>query len=199
MRDRCQGLSEQPRKAKYRMGKRAEAVDENRQRIVEAAVRLHGTVGPAQTTIAGIAREAGVTRVTVYRHFPDEQAIYAACSAHWLAQQLLPDPEAWALEEDPVERLRFGLADLYRFYREGEPMLTRVYRDKAHIAPERSEALDARDAYFRDVLGAGLDRRLVAHAVKFWTWRSLCVEEGLTNAEAVDAMVHLATMPTRAD
>jgi AcrR family transcriptional regulator len=183
------------------MVKRAEAVDENRQRIVEAAVRLHGTVGPANTTIAGIAREAGVTRVTVYRHFPDEQAIYAACSAHWLSGQVLPDPAAWAAIEDPVERLRFGLADVYRFYRDGEAMLTRVYRDRAHMSAERREALDQRDVHFRDVLlqgftdDEGRHRRLSAvlgHAVRYWSWRSLCVEQGLADREAVEAMTALA-------
>jgi AcrR family transcriptional regulator len=164
-------------------------------------VRLHGTVGPAQTTIAGIAREAGVTRVTVYRHFPDEEAIYAACSAHWLSGQVLPDPAAWAAISDPVERLRFGLADIYRFYRAGEAMLTRVYRDKDHIAPERRQSLDQRDVHFRDVLLEGFtddearSRRLGAvlgHAVRFWTWRSLCVEQGLADREAVEAMTALA-------
>jgi AcrR family transcriptional regulator len=183
------------------MVKRAEAVDENRQRIIEAAVRLHGTVGPAQTTVAGIAREAGVTRVTVYRHFPDEQAIYAACSAHWLSGQVLPDPAAWKGIHDPVERLRFGLADVYRFYRAGEATLTRVYRDKDHLAPERRQALDQRDVHFRDVLLEGFTddearrRRLSAvlgHAVRFWTWRSLCVDQGLADREAVEAMTALA-------
>jgi AcrR family transcriptional regulator len=114
----------------YRMQKRAEQMDETRQRIVESTVRLHGTLGPARTTIAAIARDAGVTRLTVYRHFPDDEAIFEACSAHWLAGQVLPDPVAWARIHDPVDRLRAGLSDLYRFYRDGEGMLTRVYRDR---------------------------------------------------------------------
>lgn len=182
------------------MRKRAEQVDGTRQRIVEAAVELHGTVGPAQTTIAGIAREAGVTRLTVYRHFADEAAIFAACSAHWLSGQVPPDPAAWAVITDPVERLRTGLADLYRFYRAGQDMLTRVYRDKAAIPPAHRQGLDERDRRFRDVLvgpfltGRRRDRRLravLAHAASFWTWRSLCLENGLTDREAVEAMTAL--------
>ena len=78
------------------MRKRAEHIDQTHQRIVEAAVHLHGTVGPAATTIAGIAEQAGVTRLTVYRHFPDEVALYLACSSHWMAQRVPPDPDAWA-------------------------------------------------------------------------------------------------------
>jgi AcrR family transcriptional regulator len=180
------------------MGKRAEKIDETWQRIVEAAAHLHGTVGPAATTIAGIAREAGVTRLTVYRHFPDEEAIFEACSAHWMSGQVPPNPAAWAEIADPVERLRAGLADLYRFYREGEPMLTRVYRDKAALPAGRRTAIDARDGHIRDLLRAPFatdSHRLgavLAHAASFWTWRSLCFAHGLSEAEAVEAMVALA-------
>lgn len=182
----------------YRMTRRAEQVDATRRRIVEAAVDLHGTVGPAATTIAGIAARAGVTRVTVYRHFADEEAIFDACSAHWLAGRVPPDPAAWAAIADPVGRLRAGLTDLYRFYRDGEPMLTRVRRDRAALTSARRAAFDAGDAHLRSVLADpfGGDRRttaLVGHAMSFWTWRSLGHDHGLTDAEVVDAMVGLVT------
>lgn len=176
------------------MQKRAEQIDETRQRIVESAVRLHGTVGPAQTTIAGIAREAGVTRLTVYRHFADEEAIFEACAAHWAAGQVFPDPTAWPRHADPLDRLRVGLTDLYRFYRDGADMLTRVYRDRDAMPDMRRRALAEQDESFRDVLlqpFGGADRRLraaVGHAASFWTWRSLCVERELTNDEAVEVM-----------
>jgi len=179
------------------MQKRAEQMDETRQRIIEATVRLHGTIGPAHTTIAGIARDAGVTRLTVYRHFPHDEAIFEACSAHWLAGQVLPDPAAWARIDDPVERLRAGLSDLYRFYRDGEAMLTRIYRDRDAMPDGRRRTLTQRDDHLRDVLGepfGGADRRLravVGHAASFATWRSLCLEQELTNGEAVEVMVAL--------
>ena len=128
------------------MRKRAEQVDQTRQRIIEAAVHLHGTVGPAETTIAGIAREAGLTRLTIYRHFPDDDAIFAACSAHWMAGQVPPDPARWLVATDPLTRLQVGLADLYRFYRAGEAMLTRIYRDKASMPLTRQQAINQRDA-----------------------------------------------------
>src|SRR5665811_1687119 len=86
--------SEQMRSIKsrpYRMKRRAEQVDETRQRITEAAVRLHTTVGPAHSSIAAVAEEAGVTRLTVYRHFADLDALFAACRAHWSAQNPRPD------------------------------------------------------------------------------------------------------------
>jgi AcrR family transcriptional regulator len=184
------------------MRKRAEDMAETRQRIIEATVRLHGTLGPAATTIAGIAEEAGVTRLTVYRHFPDDHALFDACSSHWLGQQVLPDPQRWGEVADPVERLRVGLADLYRFYRDGESMLRLVYRDKAELPEEHRRRLDERDAQHRAVLlepfpvrgsRRGRVQAVIGHAVSFWTWQSLCADHGLTNREAVDAMVALVT------
>src|SRR5215471_19726118 len=89
---RWQALSEQdrsPNPRPYRMRRRAEQVDQTRQRIVAATVQLHGTLGPAATTIAAIAEAAGVTRLTVYRHFPDDAALFGACSAHWISRQQL--------------------------------------------------------------------------------------------------------------
>ena len=185
------------------MRKRAEHIDQTHQRIVEAAVHLHGTVGPAATTIAGIAEQAGVTRLTVYRHFPDEVALYLACSSHWMAQQVPPDPDAWAQLADPAHRLRAGLADLYRYYRQGQAMLTRTYRDLAALPESLQRAAEGIDRHYRDVLlepFAGTCTRtqrrrlraVVGHAVSFWTWRSLCLQHGLSDREAVQAMATLA-------
>ena len=91
----------------YQLGKRIESVAETRQRIVAAAVELHGTIGPAATTISALAEKAGVTRLTVYRHFPDDRALFAACSQHWAANQLMPDPAAWSRIGDPRDVFRW--------------------------------------------------------------------------------------------
>jgi AcrR family transcriptional regulator len=179
------------------MRRRAEQVDQTRQRIVAATVELHGSVGPAATTIAAIADRAGVTRLTVYRHFPDETALFNACSAHWASRQQLPDPSAWSGIGDPAARLRAGLTDLYRFYRASADMLTHIHRDLAALPAGHQQALRDGDILARDVLTApfgGADdehRRLraaVGHAISFWTWRSLCLDQGLTDTEAVTAM-----------
>ena len=179
------------------MRRRAEQVDQTRQRIVEATVALHGSVGPAATTIAAIAEKAGVTRLTVYRHFPDDDALFSACSAHWIAQQHLPDPGAWSQIGDPAARLRAGLADLYRFYRAGADMLTGIHRDFAALPEAHQQRLRGRDSDLGDVLAAPFggtedDRRrlraVIGHVTSFWTWRSLCIDHGLADNEAVDAM-----------
>lgn len=183
------------------MRERAERVKSTRQRIVEATVHLHGTVGFAATTVAGIAAEARVTRLTVYRHFPDMGDLYAACKEHWSAQQMQPDLVAWARVADPRERLRLGLADLYRFYRGGEAMLTTVDRERDLLPAEVRRSNERTDAHLRDLLlqpfaARGAARRrlraVLGHAVAFATWRSLCVEQGLSDREAAEAMVELA-------
>jgi len=192
------------------MRRRAEQVDQTRRRIVEATVELHGSVGPAATTIAAIADRAGVTRLTVYRHFPDEAALFGACSAHWASRQQLPDPGSWSKIDDPAARLRAGLADLYRFYRAGAGMLTHIHRDLAVLPETHQEALRDGDNLVRSILTAPFDRaseerhRLcaaVGHAVSFWTWRSLCLDQGLTDTEAVALMTGmvLAITPMSAE
>ena len=184
----------------YSMTKRADDVAATRQAIVEAAVRLHGTLGPSSTTVSAVAEAAGVTRLTVYRHFPDNDALFAACSAHWASGQRLPDVGAWLAVDGASARLRVGVTDLYRFYAEGEPMLTRVRRDREMLPTFIQERTNATEQAMRDALleafaVRGARRRrlsaVLGHAVSFWTWRSLCLEQGLSQRETVDAVCDL--------
>lgn len=180
--------------------KRADEEQRTRARIVDAAEALHGSVGPAHTTISAIAERAGVTRTTVYRHFPDDEALFLACSGQWLSRQTLPDPEAWSAVVDPVERLRVGLADLYRYFRTGHEMLANIERDAA-VIPERVRgARLASEQLWRETLLRGLPgrrravvRAAVAHATAFGTWRSLCLGEGLPDRAAVQLMTGMVT------
>ncbi len=180
------------------MRERAKLVDDTRRRIVEATVRLHQRLGPAETTIAAIAAEAGVTRLTVYRHFPEDEALFYACSEHWRAQQVAPDPAVWARESELAQRVTTGLADVYRFYRAGEAMLTMIYRDIELLpAPLRKGILARDDAWCDALVGARPSRRLrqaVGHAIAFSTWQSLCVRQGLADSEAVALMRDLAVV-----
>jgi AcrR family transcriptional regulator len=179
------------------MRRRAEQVGQTRQRIVAAAVALHGSVGPAATTIAAIADRAQVTRLTVYRHFPDATALFNACSAHWLSQQQPPDPGAWAQITDPAGRLRAGLADVYRFYRAGAGMLAHIYRDFAALPAEHQRRLQDQADRHCGILAAPfggdpsqrrVTRAVIGHAASFWTWHSLCREHGLADRAAVEVM-----------
>jgi AcrR family transcriptional regulator len=183
------------------MTKRAENITETRQRIVEATVKLHSTIGLADASIAAIAAEAGVTRLTVSRHFPDLLGLFEACNAHWLSQRKPPNPQAWALTDDPEQRLRTGLTDVYQFYRDGAQMLAWVHRDWHTLPEELRTQLQARDDGWRDLLvepfaTAGPARHriraVIAHATAFPTWQSLCQQGGLSDDDAVHAMATLA-------
>ena len=192
-------MSEQPRSTnsrRYRKTKRAEDEERTRARIVDASEELHGTIGPARTSVSAVAERAGVTRATVYRHFPDDESLFLACSGQWLARHRLPEPEEWAVEGEPSETLRVGLADIYRYYRAGQSMLTHVLRD-VEVVPERVR--DARlegERQWRETLLASVPgrrraavRAAVAHACEFGTWRSLALDNGLSDRAVVDLMV----------
>ncbi len=183
---------------KYELKARAESQDATRRRITAATVELHRTVGPAQTTISAIARTAGVQRVTVYRHFPDERGLFAACGAHWLASDPPPDPSGWAEIADPEERCVSGLSRLYAWYGRQEAMLANVARD-APLLPALAEVADPAPLQnaMRAVLMVGRkDRRrtraALGHALEFSTWRSLTRSQGLTDARAARLMARLA-------
>src|SRR5207248_2847460 len=106
----------------YQMSRRAERQDETRRRIVEAAIELHQTLGPAATTVTDIADRAGVGRVTVYRHFPDDASLARACSGRYFDRHPAPDPHRWAGISDPAERLRTALGEVYAYHRATESM-----------------------------------------------------------------------------
>ncbi len=183
---------------KYELKARAESQEATRRRITEAAVALHESVGPARTTISAIAERAGVQRLTVYRHFPDERSLFAACSAHWLASDPPPDPGAWVAIKDPEERLVTALTNLYGWYGRREAMLANVQRDAATlpVLAEVSHPRPFTDAV-RDVLMVGRKprnrtRAALGHALEFSTWRSLARGQGLSDAKAARLMARLA-------
>ncbi len=120
---------------RYELKARAEGQRRTRARIVRATMDLHEEVGPSRTTIAEIARRAGVQRLTVYNHFPDDAELFGACQAHWLSLHPLPDLGTAFELPDPVERLRAVLRDYYAWYRETKPMAEKVQRDRGALAP----------------------------------------------------------------
>jgi AcrR family transcriptional regulator len=186
----------------YTKTRRAELEQQTRERITEAAVELHGSLGPAQTTISAIAQRADVQRATVYRHFPDEQSLFAACSAHWRAQNEPPDVAAWAAIRDPADRLAVALSELYAWYARTHQMLELLTRDLPLVPALQTQFrlpgyLDAA----ADVLLAGRPERGAArrraraalgHAVAFETWLSLVRQQGLTSAEAIRLMERIS-------
>jgi AcrR family transcriptional regulator len=186
-------------KRTYRKKRRAELEEHTRRRITESAVELHGTVGPSRTSMSAVAERAGVRRSTLYRHFPDEAALFEACSAHWTAANPRPDLEGWAGIADPDERLRVALDELYPYYRRTEPMLSNLHRDEATVPTVRERFARfhgyreaARETLLRGRPERGTARRraraALGHALAFTTWRSLTLEQGLDDGQAAALM-----------
>jgi AcrR family transcriptional regulator len=184
----------------YDMRRRAKRQDETRQRIVEATVELHKSIGMARTTISAIAEKAGVQRLTVYRHFPDERALFSACTGHYMGANPPSDPASWTQVANPKERLKMALAEVYAYHRRTEPIMANVIRD----APVHPLTREMAEPYFQLwermqyvlVTGWGVeDERLalllaaLGHALDFQTWRSLVRQQGLNDEQAIEVMV----------
>jgi AcrR family transcriptional regulator len=181
------------------MTRRAELEEQTRRRITESTMALHEELGPAHTSISAIADRAGVRRSTVYRHFPDEEALFAACSSHWRAANPPPEPQGWAMIDDPVERTETALRELYGFYGRTQAMFTSLLRDES-LVPVVQRQLGDFHGYLeavQDILVAGRGlrgrtarsvRAAIGHALAFPTWRSLTQEQGLGDDDAVALM-----------
>ena len=194
-------MSIQSRKnRKYELKARAESQERTRQRIAEAAAGLHEEVGPAETTVAEIARRAGVSRLTVYKHFPDNGTLYPACSAHYLSKHPLPDFEGALAPEDPVARVRSVLDAVYAgWYRGSRRMMRNLQRDR-RSDPALDEFMqansDAALGGLADAATAGFEldgeraarmRSLLRVALDFWTWERL-TDEGMDDESAAELM-----------
>ena len=185
---------------RYRLQRRAERQEETRQRIVTAAVELHTTVGPARTTDAAVAARAGVTRVTFYRHFPDDVALFRACMSHGLHAWPPPEPESWRRVASPVARLELALRELFAYYAVAGDGLLVISRDAPLLRPELLAAPSRLDVMRRmapvliegwrvrgrrrQVLGAA-----ISLAISVGTWAHLVKQQGLADDDAVALLV----------
>jgi AcrR family transcriptional regulator len=178
----------------YTLKRRAEQQADTRRRIVEAAVELHSSVGPALTTFSMVAERAGVQRNTLYAHFPDERSLLLACSGHAYERDPPPDAEPWRAIADRRDRLRTGLETLYGWFERNGDRLACVLRD-AEYHPLTREISQMRVgphmAAYREVLGAGLGATqgaMLRLALSFHTWRTLVRDGGLSSGGAAQAM-----------
>ena len=186
---------ETPTKRKYELKKRADEMAKTRLRITEAAIDLHGSIGPSRTTMSAVAERAGVERRTLYRHFPNEADLFEACSTHYFDVNPWPGLDDWRAIGDPHERLERALDELYAYYERTEPMFRNVLRDAEVVDFARDAVAPLRD-YLDDaaevlMAGRGARRRrrellrgALRHALAFSTWQSLTAN-GIGRREAV--------------
>ncbi|HKJ95450.1 MAG TPA: TetR/AcrR family transcriptional regulator [Gammaproteobacteria bacterium] len=190
-------------KRKYTLKERAKQQQETHDRIVEAAMALHESLGPRNTSISAIAEHAGVQRLTVYRHFADDDELYAACTARFLEQNPPPDPAQWQSSNEPLERCEKALLALYRYFRGTQRMWQRAYRDLEDV-PAYQPAMDAFQRYLmqiRDDLAAGWNptgarkralKSTLGHIVQFPTWQQLA-GQGLSDKQIVNVVSRWVT------
>jgi AcrR family transcriptional regulator len=193
-------MSEQKRK--YEKKRRAEAEAQTRLRITESAVELHGSLGPARTSMSAVAEHAGVRRSTLYRHFPDERALFGACSVHWAEANPPPDISRWEEIDDPAERLATALGGMYAYYRRAGGMIDNLLRDEntVPVVAEKFAPYHQFLAIAAEILarGRGLrgnaakrTRAAIGHALAFRTWQDLTEAQGLDDDQAADMMSRL--------
>ncbi len=188
-----------------RTGARDRQREHTRRRIVEAAVELHSTIGPSRTSFSAVARQAGVTRPTLYAYFPDETSLFMACSAHGLEVDPPPDPQRWADAADPLQRLRLALTDLYAYYRRNAGRISNIERDAPFmkmpdfagrtIQSDRSILAERLSSQFPVTGRTGrLVHAAVRHALEFGTWRTLTQPNDLSDEDACDLMTDLVEL-----
>ncbi len=202
------------KRGKYQLKKRAQREEETRLRIVRATVELHETVGPALTTRSAIAERAGVSRPTVYSHFPDELSLGKACSSLDLSENPLPDPGMWEQIADPERRLRVALSELYDYFRRREGLLANILRDQE--MPHLKDDPDVREIMrpiidhwerMQRALAAGWKSHTshsrplllgaIGLAVDFQSWRTMVRKQDMTDEQAVELMVRMMLCLTR--
>lgn len=187
----------------YRKRKRAESEQETRRRITEAAVHLHGTVGPGKSSVTELAKLAGVSRMTIYNHFPTEVDLFTACSTHWATENPFPDPSGWTAA-DPSERLVCALEELYEWFAVNQGMLENVLRD-IPVVPALAEVMGGLWSPWMDSIVSALARgwplkdlgpetldAVLRLAVDFNTWRTL-TSAGLDQPTAATLMARIVT------
>jgi AcrR family transcriptional regulator len=195
-------LLKEPKRRPYRLQRRATKKAETHLALARAAFELHSTIGPSRTTVSAIAEKAGVQRLTVYRHFPDEDAIFAACTAYSFEQDPPPNPEAWRSIAEPVTRLRTALLQLYSYYRRKRQLFTNLHRDaeiplvaaamaRRRAVLEKGAALLAEGWAGKDAKTARFLVASIGHALSFTTWLSLAMAQGLNDEEVVEVMFAL--------
>jgi AcrR family transcriptional regulator len=196
------------KRGKYQLKKRAQREEETRLRIVRATVELHETVGPALTTRSAIAKRAGVSRPTVYSHFPDELSLGKACSALGLSENPLPDPGMWEQIADPEKRLREALSELYDYFRRREGLLANILRDQE--MPHLKDDPDVREIMrpivehwerMQRALAMGWEihkshtppllQGAIGLALDFQSWRTMVRKQGMTDEQAVELMARM--------
>ncbi len=188
---------------KYDMSKRAAAVAQTRQRIVEATRELHGEQGIAATSWDDIAARAGVGVGTVYRHFSSLDELIPACGEVTMQVLALPDPSTLPARfehaTEPAERIERLVREAFAIYERGASEL-RVIRREGDVHPRVAQDRDQLQALLTALVDTALgplnatqqDRAIARAMIDLNTWDALR-DQGLRPAESVSAISDMLT------
>jgi AcrR family transcriptional regulator len=116
------------------MDKRRAAVEETRQRILDATLALHSEKGIFGTSWQDIARRADVSVGTVYKHFPSLDELVPACGELMYAITRPPSledaPQIFAGANSLEERLERLVSELFDFYERGAPYIETDFQER---------------------------------------------------------------------
>jgi AcrR family transcriptional regulator len=119
---------------KYTMDKRKAAMEETRQRILEATLALHSEKGIFGTSWQDIAHRADVSVGTVYKHFPSLDELVPACGELMYAITQPPSledaPQIFAGARSLEERLGRLIDELFGFYERGATYIETDFQER---------------------------------------------------------------------
>lgn len=114
--------------------KQSKVAQKKRAAILQAAVTLFSRHGFRRTSVDLLAEEAKVAKPTIYAHFQDKDALFAAVCELFMEQVLAGAARATSLSE-PVERIASFLGAKFTFF-----------FSLAGLSPHARELIDAKNA-----------------------------------------------------
>ena len=170
------------------MGVRQASSQETRSRILAASLRLLGSEdGVTAFTIDGVAREAGVARMTVYYQFNSRQglleAVYDELGARGLVQELPPVLTATNRRE-ALERYVYAFC---RFW-DADRLVMRRVRALARLDPDFEKGVHARDERRQQICRTVLSRYRSGSSPLSTDFETMDLVLMLTSFETFDAL-----------
>ena len=181
-----EGLSNKPRRG-YDNTLREEQARQTRQRILDSAVEMLAASDSGNVTLAEVARRAGVSEPTLYRHFGSRERLYEALEAHAQVKLGLP-----AVPET-MEEITSHVRAVFRSFGENDALMHAVTRAdlgreiRARGRARRTQQLRSMiAAQARHLDGPEVNRitAVIRVLVSWETYRVMTEELGLSAGDA---------------
>lgn len=177
----------------YDMTKRTETAEDTRLRIVLGARKLFAEFWYDEVTLAGIAREAGVSHQTVLNHFGSKEGVVAAVTD--LIDLEIADREAVPDPDDTAASIRVLLDRYEEMGLENARLVVQEHRAPAlHASLEKARAhhrawVEAAFAHSLPAGGVERTRKLAAliAATEVMAWKAVRHDYGFSKEDTYAA------------